>query len=176
MVSLHQGCLVEVGKKRDVVNMAEEIFKSAEDERLLGRGKVTKVREAVGLSIVGDAAALIGEVAIPTGRASDTGAVTGDRVTTNGAGGGSDPGAFGGPVDTLKPVGAASITLGHGAATFCLAGVAGLTCLADPPAGGMCGDDVDVQSFGGGGTVQMKAGNTLCDIVEMVMMSEGVVV
>lgn len=59
MVALHQGGLVQKGKECDMVDMAEELLKGADNEALLRRREMAQVGEAVTFQVVGGAATVV---------------------------------------------------------------------------------------------------------------------
>lgn len=132
-----------------MVDVAEKMVEGFDDECLLGRWQVAELRETGAFGRVRHAATLIGVVTISTTRAGAR-AIT-DRVAAGGARSAAMLGALGWAVDTVEPVGATSVAFWHGAAAFCLPGVAGLAGLANTTAWRMSSDDVDVQGICGGG-------------------------
>lgn len=144
-----------------MVNMAEKVFESFEDEGFLGRREVAEIGDAIGLGVIGNAPTLIGEVAVPSSRINDTGPVGGERVTASSAGVGSNPRPLGWTIDAVETMGAAPVAFGHGSAAFCLSRMASLAGLADSPSGRMSGDDMDVEGFGGGRGIVTQSGDAL---------------
>lgn len=157
VISLHQRGLMQIGEEGDMVDMAKELFKGANDQGFLGRWKMAKAGKTVAFEMVRGAARLIGEIAVSTGAGAEDagGGVTYEGVATMLGGGcargGGEPGSLGWPIDAIETVIATPVALGHGAAAFGLPGMAALASLADPASRGVRGDGMYGESIVGGG-------------------------